>query len=373
MNRIRIILFLTATLCLGSWVATGQVPKYLAHHKAEYLKNPREANKQWFKDAQFGLFIHYGLYSQVGIGEWAQFADTIPLLEYAKLKETFVAKGFDANKIVKLAKKAGMKYITMTSKHHDGFCLFKTKETDFNSLNSPAKRDLIGEMAKACEKQGIGLFIYYSYAADWKHPYFYAPVSKNEFSRPYYKEKPAEYKYEKPEDFKIYVDYVHAQIREILTQYPSVAGIWFDPIRGIYNHPELFPLDETYKIIRQLSPHALISFKQGANGDEDFVAPERSGNAKAGEGNAFAQKIYELNQNKPKEVCNTMQKHAKGVKGGTWGYNKGLDEHHVTVEEVKKMLKDAKDNNYNLLLNIGPLPDGSVHPADIKTLSRLQK
>lgn len=100
--------------------------------------------KKWFKDAQFGLFIHYVLYSPVGIGEWAQFADTIPLLEYAKYKETFTAKGYDADKIVKLAKKAGMKYITMTSKHHDGFCLFKTKETDFISLNSPAKRDLIG-------------------------------------------------------------------------------------------------------------------------------------------------------------------------------------------------------------------------------------
>ena len=351
--------------------AGAQIPEYLKRYKKEYTVNPREANLKWFKEAQSGMFIHYGLYSQLDKGEWVQLGDTIPLKEYAKLKDSFTASGFDAEFIVQLAKKAGMKYITITAKHHEGFCLFKTSQTDFNSLNSPARSDLIGEMAKACEKEGLGLFLYYSYALDWKHPYFY---SRGEWvnARPAYKIKPAEYKYEKPEDFRKYVDYVHAQLKELLTQYPTVAGIWLDPIMGFYVNPDVFPIDETYALIRKLSSHALISFKQGANGDEDFVAPERGVNVKVGEQYPIARKVYELNKDKPKEVCNTMQPYLPGIHGATWGYNKAIDGHHLKIEDVKKLLDEVKSNHYNLLLNIGPLPDGSLHPEDIETLSNLK-
>ena len=285
---------------------------------------------------------------------------------YAKLKEKFTASGFDADFIVRLAKKAGMKYITITSKHHNGFCLFRTKETDFNSLNSPARRDLIDEIYEACKKEGLGLFLYYSYAADCKHPWFYSREAGWKNARPAYKEK--------PDDFKKYVNYVHAQLEEILTQYPDIAGIWLDPIMGFYANPDVFPVDKTYALIRSLSPHALISFKQGANGDEDFMAPERGGNKKVGEQYPVAQRAYELNKNKPKEVCNTMQPHLPGIHGGaTWGYNKAIDGHHLKVSDVKKLLDKARSDGYNLLLNIGPLPDGSVHPEDIKTLSGLNE
>jgi alpha-L-fucosidase len=370
----RIIFTVLALLLSVHFSATSQIPVYLKKYKKLYKQEPRAANIQWFKDAQFGMFIHYGLYSQLGKGEWVQLRDTIPLDEYALLKENFTASGFDADFIVKLAKKAGMKYITITSKHHDGFCLFKTKETDFNSVDSPAKRDLMEELAKACEKEGLGLFLYYSYAADWKHPWFYSREAGWPNASPAYKIKPEEYKYEKPEDFRRYVDYVHAQLRELLTQYPTIAGIWFDPIMGYYANPGIFPIEETYALIRKLSPHALISFKQGASGGEDFMAPERGGNARVGEQYPVAQRAYELNKNKPKEVCNTMQPHLPGVHGGaTWGYNKAIDGHHLKVADVKKMLEVARTNSYNLLLNIGPLPDGSVHPEDIETLSNLNQ
>lgn len=351
----------------------GRIPSYLKDYAAKYAENPREANLQWFKDAGFGLFIHYGLYSQLGKGEWVQLRDTIPLQEYAKLKDRFTAAGFDADFIVQLAKKAGMKYITITSKHYDGFCLFKTKHTDFNSVEAPARRDLIGELAEACEKEGLGLFLYYSYAADWKHPFFYSREAGWNNARPAYSKKPEEYLYEKPEDFRIYVDYVHAQLKELLTQYPNIAGIWFDPIMGYYAHPDVFPVEETYTLIRKLSPRVLISFKQGANGEEDFMAPERGGGARVGEQFEVARIAYEKNKDKPKEVCNTMQPHLPGLHGGsTWGYNKAIDGHHLTVEQVKKLLADARVNHYNLLLNIGPLPDGQVHPEDIETLSNLK-
>ena len=120
------------------------------------------------------MFIHYGLYAQLAKGEWVQLRDTIPVAEYARLKDTFTAENFDADFITDLALKAGMKYITITSKHHDGFCLFRTAQTDFNSLDAPCGRDLIGELSEACQEKGLALFLYYSYAADWKHPYFYS-------------------------------------------------------------------------------------------------------------------------------------------------------------------------------------------------------
>jgi alpha-L-fucosidase len=363
---------LITAFMLLSLLTYGQIPGYLKAYKAQYKKSPREANLHWFKDARFGMFIHFGLYSQLGKGEWVQLLDTIPLEEYAKLKDSFNPSGFDAEFIAGLVKKAGMKYITVTSKHHDGFCLFKTEETDFNSVNSPACRDLIGELAKACEKHGLGLFLYYSYAADWKHPYFYSRETGWKNARPAYPVQPEEYKYHQPEDFRHYVDYVHAQLKELLTPYPSVAGIWFDPIVGFYSNPDIFPINETYALIRSLSPHALISFKQGANGDEDFVAPERGTGAKVGQEYSIAAIIYKLNRNRPKEVCNTMQPHLPGFHGGsTWGYNKAIDGHHLKVEDVNRLLEDAMSNHYNLLLNIGPLPDGSVHPEDIETLSNL--
>lgn len=373
-NKLTLILSLITLILTFSITAKSQVPGYLKGYIEQYKKNPREANLLWFREARFGMFIHYGLYSQLGKGEWVQLRDTIPLNEYVKLKDSFTASGFDAEFIVQLAKKAGMNYITITSKHHDGFCLFKTNQTNYNSVNSPAHRDLIGELAEACEKGGLGLFIYYSYAADWHHPYFYSREAGWNNARPAYKIKPDEYKYEKPEDFRKYVDYVHAQLKELLEQYPTIAGIWFDPIIGYYANPDVFPIDETYTLIRKLSPHALISFKQGANGDEDFMAPERGGNKKVGEQFPVAQKAYELNKNKSKEVCNTMQPYISGIDGGgvTWGYNKAIDGHHLKVTDVKILLGEAFLGNYNLLLNIGPLLDGSVHPEDIETLSSLR-
>lgn len=338
------------------------VPNYLKNYSAEYAKNPRQANLHWFTDAKYGMFIHYGLYAQLGRGEWVQLRDTIPVAEYAKLKETFTASKFDANFITDLAIKSGMKYITITSKHHDGFCLFKTSQTDFNSLDSPCGRDLIGELADACNNKGLGLFLYYSYAADWKHPYFYSREAGWNNARPAYNEPQPEYKFSIDEDFRIYVNYVHGQLKEILTQYPTIAGIWFDPIMGLYNRPDLFPVEETYALIQSLNPHALISFKQGANGDEDFSAPERNAGAKVGNQFEVAQIAFEKNKNKPKEICNTLQPHA-------WGYDSRNDGNHKSAEELVQIIKETWALNANLLMNVGPLPDGDFPEEDILSLT----
>ena len=352
-----LLLVLASTACSTS----PDIPAYLEEYRVQFLENPRQANLEWFKEAKYGMFIHYGLYSQLEKGEWVQLRDTIPVAEYAKLKDSLTAEHFDAEMITDVAIKAGMKYITITSKHHDGFCLFETKATDFNVMNSPCGRDLIGELYEACEQKSLGLFLYYSYGADWKHPYFYPREAGWSAARPAYKEAQPEYKYEKEADFQIYVAFVHQQLTELLTQYPNIAGIWFDPIMGYYSRPDLFPIDSTYALVRSLSPHALISFKQGANGDEDFMAPERGGGARVGSQFEVANRVYELNRSKPREICNTLQPHA-------WGYNKQHDGNHKTAAEILEMLEDAASIDANLLLNVGPKGDGSFPEEDIRAL-----
>lgn len=346
-----------------------EVPKYLADYAELYRENPKAANLEWFKNARFGLFIHYGLYSILEDGEWIQLRHDppIPVSDYDTLKQYFNPKNFDADFITDLALEAGMKYINITSRHHDSFSLFKTEQSDFNSLEAPlCQRDLIGELSKACAEKGLGLFLYYSYGADWKHPYFYSREAsqvgdvKWNSVRPDYKVPQPEYKFQKDEDFQKYIDFTHAQLKEILTQYPNLAGIWLDPIMGYYSRPDLFPIEETYALIRELQPQALISFKQGANGDEDFVAPERTPRAHQ-HGGVVAQMAWERNKNKPKEICTTLQPHA-------WGYKKSDDGNHKDADQVIQILQQMDSLGANVLLNVGPLPDGSFPQEDIQTL-----
>jgi len=341
------------------------IPTYLKGYEELFRMDQRKAAIEWFKKTKFGLFMHYGLYAHLGRGEWVQLREKIPVAEYAKLKDKFTAENFNADFITDLALKAGMKYINITSKHHDGFCLFNTKETNFNSVNSPAKRDLIEELATACQKKGLGLFLYYSYAADWKHPYFYSREAGWDNARPAYEKPEPTYLWEKDEDFKLYVDFVHNQLKELLTQYGHLAGIWFDPIMGFYKKPDVFPIEETYALVRSLQPQCLISFKQGANGDEDFVAPERKVHA-LNRGGELALKVWELDKNKPREICDTLQ--PKNIPGASWGYNKAADGKHLSADDVIEALGLAEQSGANLLMNTGPMPDGSIHPEDIKTL-----
>jgi alpha-L-fucosidase len=344
----------------GEHTSQPGVPPLLKGYESLYRENPRKAAIAWFQKAHFGLFMHYGVYSLLGRGEWVMLEERIPVAEYGKLKDRFTAEKFDADAITDLALAAGMKYVNITSRHHDSFCLFRTSHTDFSSVDSPAKRDLVDELAKACRPKGLGLFLYYSYALDWRHPYFFSRNESFKNARPAYDKPEPTYLFRKDEDFKHYIAFVHAQIRELLTQYGPLAGLWLDPLMGYYARPELFPIEETYALIRSLQPSCLISFKQGANGDEDFVAPERKAEAKVGK-TEVARKAQERNKGKPIEVCNTLQPHA-------WGYDNRDEGKHKDADEVMRMLADADERHANLLLNAGPLPDGSIHPDDVKTL-----
>lgn len=360
----------TGSLAAGSFVLaagcqkkSGSIPPHLEDYSALYAENPRKASVEWFRNAKFGLFMHYGLYSLIGRGEWVMLREKIPLAEYEKLKDKFTAEKFDADFITDLALEAGMKYVNMTAKHHDSFCLFKSSVSDYNSVNSPAKRDLVGELAAACQKKKLGCFFYYSLGADWRHPWFYSREVGWHNARPAYDTPEPRYLFKEDKDFVKYIEFAHTQIKELLTNYGPLAGIWLDPIMGYYARPDLFPIDETYAMIRSLQPHCLISFKQGANGDEDFVAPERKA-AVHSRGGEVGLRAWELNKNKPREICDTLQPRV-------WGYSSLVEGKHKTADEVMAMLKAAEEQGANLLLNTGPLGDGSIHADDVAALKEV--
>ncbi|MCX7013252.1 MAG: alpha-L-fucosidase, partial [Candidatus Sumerlaeota bacterium] len=253
----------------------SEIPSYLKSYEDLYRQDPRAAAMQWFREAKYGLFLHYGLYSLLENHEWVQLREKIPVSEYEKLAQRFTAAKFDAEAIVEFARDCGMKYINLTTRHHDSFCLFRTKETAFNSLNSAARRDLAGELAAACAKAGVGFFLYYSHGRDWKHPH--AP-NNDEWggrARPEYDPPEPSYAYGKAHDLQKYVDFMAAQIRELLTQYGPVAGIWLDGIGVLHTGDySKFRCQELYDMIHATQPQALVSYKQGLLGTEDFFTPE---------------------------------------------------------------------------------------------------
>ena len=372
--------FLSTTLAASAALATdfrfafagqaGAVPNYLKDYAALYTTDPHAAALKWFGDAKFGLFLHYGLYSILGRHEWVMFREQIPIPEYEKLTKQYNPKNFDADFITDMALDAGMKYVNLTSKHHDGFCLFDPGKGDWNSA-AVAKRDLCGELAEQCQKKGLGCFFYYSLLTDWHHPYFY-PRRFNYIARPDYKTEPAEYKFEKDEDFQKYLDDALGHIRTLLTSYGPVSGIWFDPLMGYYGRPDLFPISDVYAMIRKQQPHCLISAKQGITGTEDFAAPERSGHSlddrirqrygdKAG---GIAAHAWDSNKSKHNEICDTLQPRG-------WGYIAKDDGNHKQPDHVIEMLGAAFGMNCNLLLNAGPLPDGAIHSEDVATLKEV--
>lgn len=342
-------------------------PAYLAAYQDTYLRDPHEAALRWFRDARFGLFIHYGLYSLPGRGEWVMYHERIRPDEYAKLADRFTADGFEAEAIADLAVSAGMRYITFVTRHHDSFCLFDSKATDFSSVNTPAGRDLVAELASACERRGLGLVLYYSYGIDWRHPYA-GSRDAYKLARPDYPSPEPSYLFDRDADFRRYVDFMHEQIGELLTNYGPVAGIWFDLISAVYFRPDLFPIDRTYALVRELQPQCLISFKQGVNGTEDYMSQElefvplAERLRKAGAPQRaieMSNHVWEANKDKWNEICTIMQD-----RGWAWNANAT----HIDSADVWRMLANAASRRCNLLLNTGPLPDGSIHPEDESTL-----
>jgi len=327
-------------------LASGQLQP--VHSQSSYV--PSEENlkaREWFQNARFGLFIHWGVYSVLGDGEWVMNNKKIPISEYEKLPLQFNPTEFDPAEWVSLAKAAGMKYITITSKHHDGFAMFHTRQSDWNIVDrTPYKKDVLKMLADECRKQGIKLFFYYS-QLDWHHPdYFPRGRTGRDAGRP------------ESGDWYKYLDYMDAQLRELLTNYGPIGGIWFD---GWWDKPEAdWRLEQTYKLIHDLQPQALI----GANHHrkpfpgEDFQMFEKD---LPGHNTAGFNKDAEIGD-LPLETCDTIN--------NSWGYNKN-DKRFKSTRELIHYLVRAAGYDANFLLNVGPMPDGRIQPEFVERLKEM--
>lgn len=331
-------------------LAKGPVPHHLKEFSSLYAQDPMAAATQWFRDAKYGLFLHYGVYSLMEVGEWALYKKKVPLEEYSKLADQFTAEKFDADRITDVALEAGMKYITFTSRHHDSFCMFDTKYSDFKSTNSPCKRDFVGELVEQCNQKGLGFFPYYSYGRDWRHPH--APESdKLKAFREQGLILPE--KADEPYDMKIYEEFVNNQVSELLTNYGDIAGIWFDAPPEIINNLDVFTPQNTYDMIHGLQPHAMVSAKWGISGTEDFYAPEFH--------QFFGFYTNTMDRDIPMEICDNL--------GSGWGWSAQYK--NRGIEHLEKSLASAAFWDANLLINSGPRPDGSLFEGDVKVLREM--
>ncbi|MBI4024433.1 MAG: alpha-L-fucosidase, partial [Verrucomicrobia bacterium] len=204
---------------------------------------------RWFREARYGMFIHFGLYSILGRHEWALCYERIPFEEYRKLARRFNPKHLDVRAWADLARKSGMRYACLTTRHHEGFALFDTQASDFNSVNSPARRDLVREYVEACRNTGLGVGLYYS-VADWGDPGFLAGPRRD------------------PKAWKRFVRIVHEQLRELMTRYGRVDYLFYDGCPP----PKTWGCATINAEIRRLQPHILISSRCGL--DEDVISAE---------------------------------------------------------------------------------------------------
>ena len=336
-----------------------EFPSFLRGFEAQYAGDPRAASLAWFRSAESGLFLDYGVYTQLRRGPSVQFDERIPVARYSELNSSFDPGGFDADRISDLAVECGARYLGLNARHADGFCLFRTIETEFNSLESSG-RDLVGELAEACRRKALGLLLSYSYAADWRHPYFFPPETSRtgwRGSQPDYDEPQAEYRFEKDEDFLHYVRYAHSQLQEIAYRYPSLAGIRLEPLAGYRSRPDLFPVGQTYSILREARPEALVSFGLGANGDEDFATAD-------GEFADSPEGRLEPAETSGKPVETSLPLRMFGSQDRAAGRPR-------TASELLEALQGASARGANLLLRAELLPDGSLDARDERTLVEL--
>jgi alpha-L-fucosidase len=300
---------------------------------------------KWWRESRFGMFIHWGIYSLKGRGEWVMYIDRIPVRDYEKLAEQFNPVKFDAEEWVKLAIDAGMKYIVITAKHHDGFSMFKTKVDKYNIVDgTPYGKDIMADLAKACEKYGIRLCFYYSHVREWRHPHaqsleMHSPFHFGNYGNFW------DYPNENKKNLQIYIDEVDKpQLKELLTQYGPIGIIWFDT-------PSLIRPDQAQElidIIRELQPDCLVNSRVGDFVDVDYYS---LGDCEIPDFNAGVD--FET----PMTICDY------------WGYNTMPGNRYRKLNEIIRQLADIASLGGNYLLNVGPDPEGVI-PSEAQELLR---
>ena len=313
---------------------------------------PTDANlkeREEFRDRKFGIFLHWGLYSMLADGEWNMTNRNLNYQEYAKLAGGFYPSRFDAAKWVTAIKDAGAKYICITTRHHEGFSMFDSQYTDYNIVKAtPFGRDILKELADECHRQGIALHLYYSHLDWYRTDYPWGRTGRGT-GRP-----------DPKGDWKSYYAFMNHQIEELLTHYGPIGAIWFD---GWWDQDPDFDwqLPEQYAMIHRLQPACLVANNHHVTPfeGEDIQIFERDlpGNNTAG---LSGQEVSAL----PLETCETMN--------GMWGY-KITDQDYKSVREIIHLLVRAAGKNANLLLNMGPQPNGELPAEALKRLSEVGK
>jgi len=318
----------------------------------------RDARMQWFREARFGMFIHWGVYSVPagmwkgkpvkGIAEWVQSRAQIPVAEYTPLKDQFNPVKYDADAWVSLAKQAGMKYIVITSKHHDGFCLWDSDQTDWDIASTPYKKDLLKQLAAACKKHELKLCFYHS-IMDWHHP-------------DWGDKKPWRGNHDNPSpDMDKYTAYMKAQLKELLTNYGEIGILWFDgEWEKAWTHERGLDL---YDYCRELQPNIIVNNRvdkgrkgmEGLNKEGDFA-----GDYGTPEQEIPHQGIPGLDW----ESCMTMN--------DTWGYS-SRDQNWKSNEKLIRNLIDIASKGGNYLLNVGPTAEGEIPGPSIERLEAVGK
>ncbi len=306
-------------------------------------------NREKYQDEKFGMFIHWGLYSMLGDGEWVMNNRNINWKEYAKLASGFYPSKFDAATWVSIAKAAGMKYICFTTRHHDGFSMFRSKYSDFNVVDAtPFQKDVVKALAEECQKQGLKLHLYYSHL-DWRRGDYYP------FGRTGLGTGRTEHG-----QWKDYQNFMNNQLTELLTNYGPIGAIWFDGWWDKDQDPNWdWHLDEQYALIHKLQPGCMIGNNHHSTPftGEDFQMFERDlpGQNKAG---LSGQAISQL----PLETCETMN--------DSWGYNI-TDKNYKSTKELIQYLVRAAGKNANLLMNVGPQPNGEIPDQAVQRLKEV--
>ncbi|MFV0607244.1 MAG: alpha-L-fucosidase [Niabella sp.] len=338
------ILFLGVFFYTTSW---SQEKEYIP--SSEIVKARSD-----FQDMKYGLFIHWGPSSVLGAGEWVMNNRNIKVKDYKRLVNFYNPVHYSAGKWVSMAKAAGMKYITFVSRHHDSFSNWDTHQSNWKITNTPYGKDVLKMLAEECKAQGMKLALYYS-TLDWfrdDYPHETGRTGKGTGRTG-------------KGDYTSYLKFMKAQLTELLTNYGDIAAIWFDghwdqtnPEGNADRNSRIdWKYDEIYSLIHQLQPGCMIGNNHHLTPfpGEDFQMFERDlpGENKAG----FS--YQKASENLPLETCETIN--------GSWGYNI-TDDKYKTVEQVVHYVVNAAGRNANLLLNVGPMPDGTIQPEFVDTL-----
>jgi alpha-L-fucosidase len=298
------------------------------------MEKQRQQARDSFRQMRFGMFVHWGVYSLLERGEWVMHHEKIPVSDYEPLMHRFNPVRFSASEWVQLAKQAGTRYITITTKHHDGFCMYDSALTDYKITNTPFKRDVMRELSDACRKANIALLFYYS-PLDWHHPAYKS-------------------------DWGAYTRYWHGQVTELVEKYRPM-GVWLD---GCWDKAEdidrTWRLSELYRALRKIQPNLLIA-------NTTTRSPCLTRISRTYEQDLPGENKIGFNPEPPSEnalieTCMTIN--------NSWGYNAG-DTNHKSAAQLIRILAECASRDANLLLNVGPRSDGTIQPEHQERLREM--